>query len=191
MHFQSIYEGRANKKRILILPLAILWASISLAGGVIIDGIPYADTIEIKCHVKKAVPAPEKGSTWYTSSSIGDVWLKFDPSTQPTATITHGVIRIFKTSPVYSDLVVYERAWIIQYDEEIEGGGDRLLTLDSDSTENPLFFNIDKVERQGLFNSKDGKPKYFLSGMQHTSCIRTIRGGAAGRFQATARKKWK
>lgn len=164
-------------------------SSIWAADAVMVGDTPYWHTVEIKCRVKKAVPAPEKGSTWYSSSPIGDVWFKFDPSTQPSAKQTNGVIRIYETSPVYTDLVVYSRAWLNENDEEYEGSGDRLLPVDPDTYDSPLYFNIDKVERQGLFHGKDGKPKYFLSSCRILPALAQFEGELLEKFAQQKNKR--
>jgi hypothetical protein len=138
--------------------------STAIANGIVVDGKPYAYTLEIKCQVAKAVPDPDSGPEWYKPSDIGKVWFKFDPSVQPTAELTKGKITIYRTDRVYKELVVYDNAFIINKSnvEYFIGGGD-LDSLDLESDDKyPLAFNVDKVESQGMFYGADKRPKYLL-----------------------------
>ncbi|MEX0707248.1 MAG: hypothetical protein WD078_04745 [Woeseia sp.] len=163
----NLYDSRRPASRFYARALAsviALLGSSALANGIIVDGEPYAYTLEIKCQVAKAVPNPNAGDGWYRSSDIGNVWFKFEPTIQPTSQVTKGAITIYRTDRFYKELVVYKNAFIMNSDsaDYLIGGGD-IDQADLESDENfPLSFNIDKVESQGMFYGSDKQPKYLL-----------------------------
>ena len=170
----------------LIARASLCGASLfaSLAAGkaalVEIEGKLYVEVTEFKCFVEKAVPAPERGSTWYTQSSIGDVWLKAEPTAVVSAfsetVTTLGHLRFYRTDQLYEELITYPEAQWIVVEQEVQGTGDRSIGIDATTDRNPFFFSISKIERQGLFHGKDGKPAYFLSRCTFSPALVELKG---------------
>jgi hypothetical protein len=139
---------------------------------------------EFRCFVQKAVPAPERGPTFYTHSYIGDVWLKGEPvkaqSPLRKEPVAIGTLKMFRTDRVYEELLVYPDAVWLWVDDEgqldrLEGYGDR-----SKSQENawdgipPLFFTLSRISKGGLLHGRDGRPAYFLSDCTFSDALRQL-----------------
>jgi len=132
-----------------------------------VAGRIYSERTEFECVVEKAVPAPERGSTWYTSSPIGDVRMKAEPTNvagiESGKPSTGGVIRFYRLGATYQELVVYQNAFWMSDGENILGNGDANGKVADQVEETPLYFSVSTLEAQGLFHGSDGRPAYFLS----------------------------
>src|SRR5690606_454098 len=83
--FRSLGPGGAMKRSFAsclvgLMALGVLAAASAEAARLVrIADDTLVMLPEFRCFVQKAVPAPERGPTFYTHSYIGDVWLKGEP----------------------------------------------------------------------------------------------------------------